>query len=267
MADRKGIAGQQSDLSSGLTVAALDGFWERCACWGWPQPSLWLGVAMASVALFAGVEWWVSHWSHSMTLRADAGHLFGDVGALGLALAAAGLAQRLGSLGRVRAAGSHPLEVGAAWVNGLGLVAIALWIGREAWLHLQGPPPTVLTLPMGVTAGLGLLINGVNLYWLHGHCHRDLNLRGAFLHILADFLGSLGAIAAALAVTYGGWVWADAYIGFGVAVLVGGCAVSLLWQCWRRWSSTGLWPSYPDPDPLATLGWCEVGKTDLSRLL
>lgn len=228
--------------------------------------SRWLLPVMALVAVFAGVELWVGAVSHSLTLRADSGHMFGDVGALALALCAARLAQRTG-MAAIPKQGNHPLEVGAALVNGVGLVAIAAWVGREALLHLQGPPQAILTWPMLVTACLGLLINGFNLYWLHGHSPQDLNLRGAFLHILADLLGSLGAIAAALAVTYLGWLWADVYIGLGVAVIVGGSALSLLWQCWQRFCSPTPRVGMPETATLEAMGWCEVGQGQLSRLI
>ncbi|WP_008311570.1 cation diffusion facilitator family transporter [Leptolyngbya sp. PCC 6406] len=229
-----------------------------CNCGIVPPKSRWLLPVMVSVALFAVFELWVGVMSHSLTLRADSGHMFGDVSALAIALCATGLARRASATAK----GGHRFELMAALVNGLGLMAMALWIGREALHHLQGPPTEILSWPMLVTALLGLLINGVNLYWLHGHIHQDLNLRGAFLHIVADLLGSLGAIAAALAVTYLGWMWADTLIGVGVALLVAGSALPLLWQSWQQLRH----PPLP-PQSLEAMGWCEVGQTQLSHLL
>jgi cobalt-zinc-cadmium efflux system protein len=216
---------------------------------------------MVSITLFAGLELWVGAFSHSLTLRADSGHMFSDVAALAIALWAATLAQRSNQAQRSSPT-PHRFELWAATINGLGLLAMAAWIGREALHHLQGPPTEILSWPMLITACLGLLINGFNLYWLHDREGQDLNLRGAVLHILADLLGSVGAIAAALAVTYLGWLWADVLIGFGVALVIGISALPLLYQCVQQ---LGTPPS--QAETLNAIGWHEVGHTDLSQLL
>ncbi|MDA0266957.1 MAG: cation diffusion facilitator family transporter [Cyanobacteria bacterium] len=218
-----------------------------------------LVLVMVSVLLFAGVEFGVSLHSHSLSLGADSGHMLSDGISLGIALCATWLARRSS---RLNAGGK--LETMAALVNGLGLLAMAMWISREAWTHFQGPPIEVLSLPMMATASLGLLINGFNFYWLQGSDHQNLNMRGISLHIVADTLGSIGAILAAVAVFCWQWTWADTVIGFVVAVIVSIGALSLIGQCLRQlWGKPVKEPQLPQD--LAQLGWLETGKTDLSR--
>lgn len=221
----------------------------------------WLGVVFVSVLLFAGVELWVSFFSHSLTLRADSGHMLTDGLALGIALAAAWATQR----SPASPSGNQRYEVLAALINGLALLAMAAWIGREAIAHWHGQPTEILSLPMLVTALLGLLVNSLNLYWLHGNIHQDLNLKGVFLHILADLLGSVGAILAAIAVTFLQWAWADSVIGGIIAVVIAVSALPLLWQSVQKLRGN---ESVPPPSAaLQEWGWLETGQTDLSRLL
>ncbi|NER79547.1 MAG: cation transporter [Leptolyngbya sp. SIO1D8] len=221
----------------------------------------WLLLVMASVTVFAGIELWVGLMSHSLTLRADSAHMLSDGLALGIALTAAWAAQR----SQPTAQGNHRYELLAALVNGLALLAMAVWIGREALAHWNGQPTEILSLPMLITALLGLCVNGLNLYWLHGDIHQDLNLRGVFLHILADLLGSIGAILAALAVTFRQWLWADTLIGAVVAFLIALSALPLLWQSLRRLAARK--DTSPSPATLASSGWLEVGHTDLSSVI
>jgi cobalt-zinc-cadmium efflux system protein len=118
------------------------------------------------------------------------------------------------------APGNHWVEVLAALVNGVGLVAIALWIGWEAVDRLQSPPVEILSLPMLATASVGLGVNSVNIFLLHKDSHDDLNLKGAFLHILADAASSVGVIVAAIAVWALDWMWADGVISLLVSGLI-----------------------------------------------
>lgn len=215
---------------------------------------------MISVLGFAGIELWMGTLSHSLTLQADSGHMLADGIAIGMALAAAWITQR-------SPAKTHNtrLESWAALINGLGLLAMAGWIAREALAHLHGQPTEILSLPMLITALLGLVINSLNLYWLHGDVQQDLNVQGVFLHILADLLGSIGAILAALAVTFLQWMWADALIGALVACAIALSALPLLLQSLRHifTAKQVLVPLSLAPES----GWLEVGKTDLSRLI
>lgn len=217
---------------------------------------------MISVLVFAGVELWVGLMSHSLTLRADSGHMLTDGAAMAIALTAAWVAQR----SQTPASGNRRVELLAALINGLALLAMAAWIGREALAHLYGQPTEILSLPMLITASLGLLVNGLNLYWLHGDLGEDLNLRGVFLHILADLLGSVGAILAAIAVTFLQWAWADIIIGSCVALLIAISALPLLWQSLKNLVRPSA-AIHKSPDALQDFGWLEAGQTDLSRLI
>jgi cobalt-zinc-cadmium efflux system protein len=184
---------------------------------------LWITVAL--LALFFVAEWSVGLWSHSLSLQADAGHILSDVAALGLSLFATWLAQQPAT-GKATF-GHHRVEILAALVNGLTLLAIALVISWEA-IHRFQTPETILDLPMLAIACLGLIVNLLNITLLHPHSHDDLNLRGAFIHVIADTVSSLGVILAAIAIHLWDWLWADAAISLVVAVLTGLSALPLL---------------------------------------
>ena len=161
-----------------------------------------------------GVGGWLAG---SLALLADAGHMFADAAALGLALFAAGAAQRPAT--PERSFGLLRLEILAALVNGALLIAIAIGIGIEAWQRLRAPPAVDGPLLLGVAA-VGLAANIVALAILHrGHQH-SLNQRGAYLHVLGDLLGSVGALAAGTLVVTAGWTLADPLISLLIALLV-----------------------------------------------
>lgn len=187
-----------------------------------------LWTALVLIAAFSLVAWAVGHYSQSLALMAEAGHMLSDCGALGLALLATWI-------GRWPASPKAPfgyrrVEILAALVNGLGLVAIALWVGHEAIERLQHPAREILGVPMLVTAAVGLGVNLVNASLLHDHSHHDLNLKGAFLHVVADALSSVGVILAAIAIWWLGWDWMDGVVSLGVAGLVLAGAVPLIRQ-------------------------------------
>jgi cobalt-zinc-cadmium efflux system protein len=112
-------------------------------------------------------------------------------------------------------------------VNGLSLLAIAFLIAWEAMTRLQTPEP-VLGLPMLIGAVMGLVVNCLNVTLLHQHSHDDLNLRGAFLHVVADAISSVGVILAALAVYFLNWLWIDAGASLLVAGLTALSAIPLI---------------------------------------
>jgi cobalt-zinc-cadmium efflux system protein len=134
-----------------------------------------------------------------------------------LALFAARIAQRPAT--PERSFGLLRLEILAALVNGALLIAIAVGIGIEAWHRLRTPPPVDGRLLLAVAA-VGLVANLVALAILHrGHQH-SLNQRGAYLHVLGDLLGSVGALAAGALVVTTGWTLADPLISVLIALLV-----------------------------------------------
>ena len=155
--------------------------------------------------------------ANSLALLADAGHMFSDAAALGLSLVAVILAQRPATSQRTY--GFHRAEILAALLNGAALLTLSVLIAREAWERLSAPPEVEGGLMLLIAAG-GLLINLANLRILSGGRQSNLNVRGAWLHVMADTLGSLGAISAGAAIYFLGWRWADPLASFIIASLV-----------------------------------------------
>lgn len=163
--------------------------------------------------------------SGSLALLADAGHMTSDAAALAITLFALRMARRPPTA--TRTYGFHRAEVLAAVANGGALVAIAVGILWEAGSRLLEPAVVAGPLMMGVAAG-GLLVNLVGLAVLHGGRDQDMNLRGAWLHVLSDALGSLGALVAGGLVWAYGWSWADPVASAAIALLVLRASWSLL---------------------------------------
>jgi len=182
------------------------------------QSSRWrLSIAFASQAIFFVVELVGGILTNSLALLADAGHMLSDVGALGLSLLA--LHFTLKPPTPQKTYGYHRLEILAALVNGLALWAMAAYIFYEGYQRFF-QPPQIQSLPLLIIAGLGLLVNlfgVVILYPARGH---GINLRSAFLHLVADSLGSIAAISAGLAIFFKGWYWFDPLAGGIIAVMI-----------------------------------------------
>jgi cobalt-zinc-cadmium efflux system protein len=176
-----------------------------------------LTLAFAITLIVMVVEL-VGGWlSGSLALLADAGHMLADGAALAVALFAAWIAQRPATA--QRSFGFMRLEVFAALVNGAVLIVIAIGIGVEAWRRLRAPPAVNGGLLLGV-ASVGLLANIAAVAILHrGHEH-SLNQRGAYLHVLGDLLGSVGALLAGGMVLAFGWTIADPLISVLIGTLV-----------------------------------------------
>lgn len=187
-----------------------------------------LGAALALVCGFAIVELLVGLHSHSLALLADSGHLVSDSLVLGLALLAGWISRFPPSQGA--SFGYRRVEILVALVNGLGLVTVALWIAWEAIDRLQSPPVEILSLPMLIMATVGLGVNSLTAGLLHNHSHNDLNLRAAFLHVVADAFSSVGVILAAAAVNWLHWLWADSVVSLLVAGVVIAGAIPLIGQ-------------------------------------
>jgi cobalt-zinc-cadmium efflux system protein len=163
-------------------------------------------------------------WSGSLTLLADAGHLFVDTLALALAYAAQRLALRPPSSHRTF--GHSRAGVLAAFVNSLVLLGIVVAIIIEAVLRLGDPHPIQAGVALAV-AGTGILVNLAMAFILHDD-HGDMNVRAAYLHVLSDLLGAAAAAAAALIVMKTGWLAADAWLSLFVTVLIARSAWPLL---------------------------------------
>jgi cobalt-zinc-cadmium efflux system protein len=161
----------------------------------------------------------------SLALLADAGHMLSDSGSLGIALFAIWLARRPATA--QRSFGFKRAEILAALVNGVALVAIAIWIFVEAADRFS-EPPEVLGGPMLAIALAGLAVNAGAALILFRSDRASLNLRAAFRHVLADLLGSVGVIAAALVILLTGWTYADPLLGAAIGVLVAASSWSVL---------------------------------------
>ena len=168
-------------------------------------------------ALFMAVELAAGLWSGALALVADAGHMLTDVGALGLSLFTAMLARRPAD--PKRTFGYLRWEILAALVNGAALFGLAAWVVVEAVGRISHPQPIRTGIFLTVAA-LGLVVNLVSLRVLHGTQHGSLNVRGAYLHVLGDALGSVGALAAALLVRLTGWTVADPIVSVLLALLI-----------------------------------------------
>ncbi len=155
--------------------------------------------------------------SGSLALLADAGHMLADTGALGLTLLTAWIAQRPADA--TKTYGYHRWEILAAFINGTVLVGIAVWVVVEAIGRIQEPPTIRAGLFLAVAAA-GLVINLWALALLHDRRHGSLNTRGAYLHILGDALGSVGALSAAVVILLTGWTLADPLISIALSLLI-----------------------------------------------
>ena len=194
-----------------------------------PQTSLLWMILGLRIGLFS-IELGTAIWSHSLSLLAGAGHLFADLLTLGLTFIAAWVVQHQ-PLDRTTQT-EQRLKAWIGLTNGISLGAIALLIAQEAVKHLQ-TAESVASVPMLLVAGLSLAVNGLAIYLLYKHRNRDLNLRGVFLHGVADTASAFSAILAAGAMYFCNWLWADAAAGLLVAMLISISAISLIKSAWQ----------------------------------
>jgi cobalt-zinc-cadmium efflux system protein len=176
-----------------------------------------LSLALALVLGFAAVEAVGGIIAGSLALLADAAHMLSDALSLGLALGAAWLASRPATPDR--SFGYRRAEILAALANGALLVALALWIFVEAARRLTDPPDVEAGTVLAVGA-VGLGVNLVAARVLFGSVGASLNVRAAFVHVLADALASIGVIVAALVILLTGWERADPLVSILIGILV-----------------------------------------------
>ncbi|MDH3208591.1 MAG: cation diffusion facilitator family transporter [Gemmatimonadota bacterium] len=176
-----------------------------------------IALVLVVTVAYMGVEVIGGLAANSLALLADAGHMFADVGALTLALFAAWFAKRPATPEKTY--GYLRLEILAALVNGAALMVVAGLIVRDAVHRLTAPPAVDPTILIGV-ASVGLVVNVFGAWMLHGGHRESLNVRGAYLHVLGDLLGSLGALGAGVIIVVSGWVVADPLISIGIALLI-----------------------------------------------
>jgi len=165
--------------------------------------------------------------SNSLALIADAGHMLTDAAAIGLALVAIWIANRPASIDQTF--GFQRTEVLAALLNALSLWLIAAWIFFEAARRF-GDAPVIDGVLMLIVGGVGLLVNVVTALVLHRSAGESLNVEGAFLHVIADLLGSVAVVVAAILVLSFGWDIADPIFGIVIGVLILASSFRLLWK-------------------------------------
>ena len=173
-----------------------------------------LGV-LAAVMVVEAVAAFVAN---SLALLSDAGHMLTDVGGVAMALAAIHVADRASSDG-ARTFGLYRLEILAALANSVLLFAVAGYVVIEA-VRRWGDPPEVLVAPMLVVAVVGLVANLVAFALLRSGSKASLNVEGAYLEVLADLVGSVGVIVAAVVIGVTDWTWVDPAVGVAIGVFI-----------------------------------------------
>ncbi|MGI8425090.1 MAG: cation diffusion facilitator family transporter [Actinomycetota bacterium] len=174
--------------------------------------SLLLVLGFFVVEVVAGVA------TKSLALISDAGHMLTDVLGLGMALAAIHLANA-GSVRRQRTFGLYRLEILAALANGVLLFGVAIYVLVEAARRLSDPPD-ISSLPMLIVAGLGLAVNLVAFALLRSGAEESLNVKGAYLEVMSDAIGSVGVIVAALVLRVTGWPYADPIVAAAIGLFI-----------------------------------------------
>ncbi|MCZ8102817.1 MAG: cation diffusion facilitator family transporter, partial [Burkholderiales bacterium] len=176
-----------------------------------------LALALALTSTFLIAEVISAFVFGSLALLSDAAHMLTDAAALAIALTAIRIARRPAD--SKRTFGYYRFEILAAAFNALMLFAVAGYILFEAWQRL-GAPAEVHSLGMLVVASLGLVINFISLRLLSAGKDNSLNVKGAYLEVWSDLIGSMGVIAAALIIKFTGWVWVDTVVAVAIALWV-----------------------------------------------
>lgn len=182
-----------------------------------------LAIALALTGSFLVAEVVGAWWFNSLALLSDAAHMFTDAAALAIALVAVRIGQR--SADAQRTYGYRRFEILAAAFNAVLLFVVAGYVLYEGISRFFAPSP-VESVGMLIVASIGLLINFASMRILAGGKDASLNVKGAYLEVWADMLGSLGVIGAAIAIYFTGWSWVDPL----VAIAIG------LWVLPRTWA-------------------------------
>jgi cobalt-zinc-cadmium efflux system protein len=177
-----------------------------------------LMIAFLLTISFVGVEFAAAIISGSLALLSDAGHMLSDAGGLGMSLAAITLATA-GSAAAHRTYGWYRLEILASLANTVLLFAVAAYVIYEAYDRLGGDHEVAST-PMIVVAVAGLVINLVCFRLLQAGAKESLNLRGAYLEVMADAIGSVGVLIGAVVIALTSWFWVDSVIAVGIGLFI-----------------------------------------------
>ena len=181
-----------------------------------------LTFALIMTASFLVVEVVAGIMTQSLALLSDAAHMFTDAAALAIALVAIKVAQRPAD--NKRTFGYQRFEILAALFNASMLFMVAMYILYEAYQRINNPPE-IQSIGMLVVATLGLMINLISMKMLYSNSKESLNIKGAYLEVLSDALGSVGVIIGAITIYFTQWYWVDTVI----AVLIG------FWVLPRTW--------------------------------
>ncbi|MFB5087687.1 cation diffusion facilitator family transporter [Psychrobacillus sp. PGGUH221] len=176
-------------------------------------------ISFLVITIYMIVEAVGGYITNSLALLSDAGHMLSDAVSLGIALLAFTFSEKAANASKTY--GYKRFEVLAAVLNGVTLILIAFFIFYEAIERFTNPPE-VATTGMLVISSIGLAVN-ILVAWIMmrgSDTKENLNMRGAFLHVISDMLGSIGAIIAALLIMFFGWGWADPLASVIVAALV-----------------------------------------------
>jgi len=174
-------------------------------------------IGAAVNLLFVVVEASYGYWSNSLALVADAGHNFSDVVGLLLAWAAAWLSTRKPSARFTYGFGKT--SIFAAVINAILLVFAITVIIWEAVVRLQNPQ-SLSTQTVIIIAAIGIVVNGATALLFMSGRKEDLNARGAYAHLAADALISLGVVVTGLVISFTGWMWLDPLVSIAIGVLI-----------------------------------------------
>lgn len=174
-------------------------------------------IALGLTFVYMLAEAFGGWFANSLALLADAGHMLTDVGALTLTLFAFWFASRPPTSKKTY--GYYRLEILAAFINGIVLVLLSLWIIYEAVERFR-LPQEIKAAEMTLIAAGGLIVNIIAAYLLHSDHKHDLNMRGAWLHVMGDLLGSVAAIVAGFSILAFGITWMDAFCSVLISAII-----------------------------------------------
>ncbi|BBD37124.1 cation transporter [Aminobacter sp. Y103A] len=180
-----------------------------------PVSRLWIAFGLTGSFMIAEVIGGIV--TNSLALISDAMHMATDAMALAIALIAIKVGRRAADL--LRTYGYARFEILAAAFNALLLLGVAFYILYEAYVRLS-QPTEIASLGMLVVAVIGLAVNFLSMRLLTQHKDNSLNVKGAYLEVWADMLGSLGVIAGAVVIWLTGWTWVDSLIAVGIGFMV-----------------------------------------------
>ncbi|OCP01367.1 MULTISPECIES: cation diffusion facilitator family transporter [unclassified Ensifer] len=191
-----------------------------------PVSRLWASLGLTGGFMLAEVVGGVL--TGSLALISDAMHMLTDTAALAIALVAIHVGRRPSDL--LRTYGYARFEILAAAFNALLLLAVAFYILYEAWKRLS-EPQEIQSGGMLVIAVIGLLVNLASMRLLTSHKDESLNVKGAYLEVWSDMLGSLAVIIGAVVIWLTGWQWVDSLLAVGIGFMVFPRTWVLLKEC------------------------------------